>query len=729
MKKWFVISLSVFVLYSCESALDKYYELPDWLKGNAWEVLEDRGNFSLFLDAVDKSSYRDLVRGKGLVTVMAPTNEAFQQYLTKNGYATINDIPLEKLEKLVAYHLVYYSFSKSMFENYKPDGIESENPLKGIYYKFRTKSRDAISIWSDVTSGGATRRVMHKERFLPVFSFNLFNSLAIDAKTNYEYFYPQSVWTGAEGFNVSNATVIDYGIVTDNGYVYTINQVLEPLETVYTELKEATDFSLFHNAYDRFVSYEYDANASRDYGMGDSLFIRSHGMSLPAIASEWTNLMMGIDYAQLSILARRAHNVFAPDNNAMQGFFNTYWSAYYPSMDSVNFVPLLTLLNNHVSSGDVLFPETIEKGQVRSIYGTPITFGRNDAALRRMCVNGTLYGLNKVLVPPMFNKVTAPMFVNPKYNIMLDMMMSAEFVLPLISDAIQFKVFYATDQMIEQNTTLEGRQIKWVNTNAKKFGEQSLQIEGDLGLEPMRVPQKRSVAGTHIASRKVAQKGDTVVYGTLNNFNYIYTIGNKAYSSAIFNLRDQSRAPEFTEINTYSNGTAYALSGDLASALVPETNQLKNMLTSISTPPEWEYFKALISAGGIDKTVPPYNFLIGERFIVLIPSNDAILAGFGAGKIPFTPASAVAEFLKPYFVNVTTSGLLDYPFPGTGVSGELRTFGRNAAGQQVVFEIKDKGDHLVVVDAKGKEVKILSFLPGVYADGAAYVIDGLLDIQ
>lgn len=729
MKKWFVISLSVFVLFSCETALDKYYKLPDWLKGNAWEVLEDRGNFSLFLAAVERSSFKELVQGKGLVTVMAPTDEAFQQYLTQKGFNSIADIPAEQLDKLVAYHLVYYSFSKSAFEDYKPDGIDSENQLKGIYYKFRTKSRDAISSWTDVTNNDANRKVMHKERFLPVFSFNLFNSLGIDAKANYEYFYPQSVWTGAEGFNVSNASVVDYAIVTDNGYVYTINKVLEPLETVYNELVKANNFSAFRESFDRFVSYDYDANASRDYGKGDSLYIRSHGTGLPAIASEWTNLMTGTDYTQLSILSRRAHNVFAPDNTSMQQFFNTYWAAYYPSIGDVNFVPMLTLLSNHVSSGDILFPESIEKGQIKSVYGTPITFNRNDAAVRKMCVNGTLYGLNKVLVPPMFQKVTKPMFTDPKYNIMLDMMISSEFIPSLISDAVQFNVFYAPDQMIELNTTLEGRMIKWVNTNAKKFGAQSLNIEGDLGLEPMRFTQKRSIAGGHIATSKMAQKGDTIVYSTMNPFNYIYTIGNKAYSSAIYNSRDNTKAPEFTQSGTFSNGKAYTLSGESASALVPETNLLKNALTSITAPAEWEYFKALIAAAAIDKTTPPYNFLIGERFIVLIPSNDAILAGFALGKIPFTPASAVAEFLKPYFVNVSSSAMLDYPFPGTGIDTEIVTFGRTPGGQTVKFRIRDKGNHLVVIDAKGKEVKVLTFLPNIYADGAAYIIDGILDIQ
>ena len=728
MKKWTLLTLMALVLVSCETALEKYYEVPDWLKGNAWEVLEDKGNFKLFLSAVEKTSYKDLVQGKGLITVMAPNDVAFQTYLNQKGYASVNDIPTAELDKLVGYHLVYYSFSKSSFENFKPDGIESENPLPGLYYKFRTKSKDEISDWVDPTQNDAARKVMHKERFLPVFSFNMFESLKINAKANYEYFYPGSEWTGADGFNVSNASVIDYAIVTDNGYVYTINQVLEPLETVYNELVKSTGFNQFLESYDRFVNFQYDATASTEYGNGDSLYIRFHSTCLPAIASEWTN-EEGIDYAQLSALSRRAYNVFAPDNASMQSFFNTYWAPYYPSLESVNFVPLISLLANHVYSGDILFPEIIEQGQIKSIYGTPITFNRTEASMKKICVNGTLYGLNRVLVPPMFEKVTKPMFVDPDYNIILDMMMETGLVAPLISDGIQFNVFYPNDEMIELNTTLEGRLIKWVNTNAKKYGEQSLQIEGDLGLEPMKFTQKRSFAGSHIATSKIMQQGDTAVYSTLNSFNYLYTIGNKVYSSSIFNTGDTEKAPTFAEIDTYSNGKAWSLAGASATALVPETNQLKNIFTSVASPAEYEYFKALIQAASLDKTVPPYNFLIGERFIVLIPSNDAILAGFGSGKIPFAPASAVANFLKPYFIHVTNSGLLDYPFPGSGINKELVSFGTNSTGQVVKFTITDKGSHLEVTDAKGNKVKVTSILPRVYADGAAYVIDGLLEIE
>ena len=41
-----------FFISSCTDKIDEHYEEPEWLKGSAWEVLEDRGNYSLFLQAV-----------------------------------------------------------------------------------------------------------------------------------------------------------------------------------------------------------------------------------------------------------------------------------------------------------------------------------------------------------------------------------------------------------------------------------------------------------------------------------------------------------------------------------------------------------------------------------------------------------------------------------------------------------------------------------------------------
>jgi len=726
----FFLLVFLFLLTSCETEMDKYYELPSWLKGNSWEVLEAKGNYSIFLKGVEKTSYKDLVQGKGQITVMAPTDEAFKTYFLKRKINSLDDLSADELDKLIAYHLVYYSFTKERFENYNPEGIdaEAETTSPGLYYKFRTKSRDAITSEVDLTDNNRVKKVMHKERFLPVFSYNLFNSKHIDAKYNYEYFYPSSTWSGDDGFNVSNASVNEYGIVTDNGYVYTLDQVVDPLETIYNKLSSSDNYSSFKNIYDRFIDYKYDASSTTAYGNGDSLFLHYH-TTLPAIASEWTNDISSAtsDYAQLSNLSKNAMNIFAPDNTSLQLFYDKYWRPYYgdKGLIKVNFVPLLALLSNHVNNGEILFPETIEAGKTITSWGTPIVFDTKSATLKQMCVNGTLYGLDHVILPPMFEKVTSPMYCNPDYNMFLDM--SSSYIDILLSDQNQFKVFYPTDKMIVNNTTFGGAPIQYVNTNSNKYGAQEIQIEGLNGMEAMKYTQKKSFSGNHIAIKTMSSRGDEAIYRTISSYNYIYTKGNKVYSSATYN--SGAETPTFTKINTWSNGTAYALEGE-ASALVPESSQFKDVITSaVACPAEFTAFNWLIEASGLSKSIPSFSFLQGNRFIALIPTQKVVEDDFSVGKIPWDPSTKVADYLKYYFVDVSTSNLLDYPFPGAGVQGELTTFKKLSNGQMAKLTLIDTGSGLKIKDAKGNIVNVVSYFPRIYSDGVAYLIDGLLEVE
>ena len=121
MKKWYPLLVSFILLFtSCMSELDKYYEIPDWLKGDSWKVMESKGNLKLFMSAIERSSYKDLIQGKGIITVMAPTDSAFQAYLIKHNYATVEDIPQDELDQLIGFHVMQYSYNKDALISYKP---------------------------------------------------------------------------------------------------------------------------------------------------------------------------------------------------------------------------------------------------------------------------------------------------------------------------------------------------------------------------------------------------------------------------------------------------------------------------------------------------------------------------------------------------------------------------------------------------------------------------------
>lgn len=132
--------------------------------------------------------------------------------------------------------------------NFRPEGDlitdEEMNKNAGLYYKFRTRSSNVPTMEVEASTG-KRRMVYHLDRFIPVFSYRFWDTKKLDAASNYTYFYPNSTWKGTGGFNVSNAAVSEYEILADNGYVYIVDQVIEPLETIYTQLESNENYSIF----------------------------------------------------------------------------------------------------------------------------------------------------------------------------------------------------------------------------------------------------------------------------------------------------------------------------------------------------------------------------------------------------------------------------------------------------------------------------------------------------
>lgn len=70
--KILTVMLLLFVFYACSDEWKKKEEVTgDGLKrGTPYEILEGRGNYTIFLDAINRIGYRDLLDGKGLSTLL-----------------------------------------------------------------------------------------------------------------------------------------------------------------------------------------------------------------------------------------------------------------------------------------------------------------------------------------------------------------------------------------------------------------------------------------------------------------------------------------------------------------------------------------------------------------------------------------------------------------------------------------------------------------------------------
>lgn len=748
MKKYFLMGLFCLSLASCQREIDKYYEIPDWLKGNAYEVMEDRGDFSLFMKAVDRSSYASLVKGKGIVTVMAPTDDAFSAYLSKHNYSSVEDISQTELDKLIGYHLIYYSYTKQNFLFYNPNGIDAELDVPGAYFKFRTKSRDAISTAKDYASGGVMRKIMHKDRFIPVISDYSLSGWQTSPKDEYEKMFPGSTYTGGtNSFNISNAGIVGDEIVTDNGYLYVIDQVLEPLETLYTEMsQEGSEYSKFAEMYDRFVKYEYDEDATTDYGNGDSLFVHSH-YSLPPIACEWTNLTMGIpDYSQLHYLSAISFMILAPDNAAIDNFYQKYWAASFSSLDELNFVPLYYFMNEHANTYMSKMFSATSLSQIINMYDIYDGSTIAEPSYVKVCTNGIFGGMKgNVITPEAFESPIAPALCNKDYNLFALIAHRGALInkIKSIYDT-QFNVFFPNDQMLKR-TEYNGDFIQYSKGNPYIINDEQVQVASaeDGTISNISSAQAQEIAGAHITDKVVSTRNanSEVIYSSYNDFEYLYRVDDKIYSSAVWNskaLGYEVSVPTVKLIKDYGDfGASYALEGDNTTvALLPERANFKDRVMQDRNMEDYKGINVYLNASNVGKGDNAFSFIQGNRFIVLAPNNAAVMADItGSKNFPLTGTMDEKNmYVMSLFIDVSASGLVDYPFPETGRRTEkvLTTFGTkivNGKKESITITLINEADgSMKLRDSKGNEANITSYFPYIYADGAAYAIDGVLDL-
>lgn len=775
---WLLCSLFIF---SCEDKIEEHNKKQPWVGGNVWEVLsgeEMNGNYSIFLRAIELTGYRDIVEGKGVMTVMAPDNAAFTSYLQEHGYASVDEMqknnPAE-LKTLVGFHLLYYVYNKGMMENFRPEGEgagDGDNEIldPGMYYKFRTRSGSPVTEEYDAETG-KTRSVYHLERLLPVFSYNFFSSKKIDAKSNYEFFYGNSSWTGADGFNVAEASVKQYELAASNGYIYVLDKVLEPGGTIYDELKSNPDYSDFMKVYNQFSSYTYDERLSTMYGSSlgvDSLFLHEHRKPLAPIALEWPTS----NYQRLDSLAYRSYSVFAPTNKALSDFFNGYWkNSGYTDFNNLDMMVQQIFLNEFVYSGSVVFPEEIATGKVVNNSGMPYGFNPWQVSYKKMCSNGSLYGLDEIEAPVLFGAVTGPAFSSKKY---LDFLYTLQYS-GILNSYASSKTEYTL--LVPPNEVFEA------SVNGYEFVEEEsgnslvmLNDEGELATVPASVAKR--IVDTHTVLGEAVSlntAGGTQVVPVKAAFNFWFIKDGKITCSNYFNqVLDMDAADResvfvpFKEITNegkaWSNGKAYTYESDGKNGLFEyEENTLgdrglqAHLAQSGGTSPYFRFSQLLKRAGVVNGNTLTF---LSSRAAVFIPTNEVIEQALKDKKIPGVETLALEDItnkevqithndtlaLKYYMMNyfMDAATLTTCPYPGSAVrSGEYKTVHNGnlvytdkgtsiSVSLRSTYEFDHEENGQIILREKevnGTECPVDGtywYFPFSYSDGCFHLINSLL---
>jgi uncharacterized surface protein with fasciclin (FAS1) repeats len=120
---WYAL-IGLFLFGSCKKGFNNYWFQENPKGGFLYDKIKSNSEFSIFAQGLERTQLSTFISSGGLYTVFAPTNAAFQKYLTLNGFASINDVPIEKLFTILSYHIVnnmwyYYDLKVRYASAYK----------------------------------------------------------------------------------------------------------------------------------------------------------------------------------------------------------------------------------------------------------------------------------------------------------------------------------------------------------------------------------------------------------------------------------------------------------------------------------------------------------------------------------------------------------------------------------------------------------------------------------
>ncbi|MDA3821570.1 MAG: fasciclin domain-containing protein [Bacteroidales bacterium] len=702
-----VFLLTGMIIFSgCEKKFDEYYEIPDDLIGTILDVLEEDGNYTRFIEAVELVEFDDVLGKTGNFTVFAPDDAAFNAFLTQEGYSSLEDIPEEELKGIVFYHIVFWAYSKFMLLyglNIQDANIEYST----LDFKRPTRYTPTMTVEFDTM--GREYTVYHETKYIPVYSNEYFTELNLDAAENYNYLYPETPYGG---FHVERAEIVEHDVPAQNGWIHKINKVLVPPGNHDDILEENPEYSLFKDLIEKKTFYQYNNTYTtsqqnqgdiNEDGIIDSLFLKMNSIfpsgSSPAIENVLSNG------------SREILTLFAPTNTALQDFFNNHTTGY-ASIDKIGDYWINWYLSHYI--GTNYWPSkfsTVTEDWEWELTSSLVdcNISETDVDYVTMASNGPFCGINKYFLPKIFESVVHPVMGNKDYEWFSNMLVFYLADKLLNEENIEFTIFAPSNEAISAagyifRTGLGGYGLYQVNSP----------------LAPVSRNVATSIVNTHI------------VFGSMEEADFeegtFFETSQKTYigvkSDGIYAGGDLTSASLGTREDVSGKGVLYRVDRMLVS---PE-HSIFEIISDPQTYPQYQKFYQLCYESGLiilDEESRPKsldNLSTGTFYSCFIPTNGALEAAGLDGTIP-TEKEALQQYLKYHFVE----GVV---FDDGEKSGEFNTTRIDEASGYLfnTIEIVNQKYDLNVVDNLGNSRNVTN-ANHMAEDGVIHVIDAPLRFQ
>jgi len=659
--KFLIVVLTViFFLSSCrKKEFDDFYGRPENLGDPIYQQLQAKGNFTKFLDCIDKAGYKETLSASGSWTIFAPTDEAFATYLKDNSLTAVS---VDLASKIVRYSMIYDGEKvERLSDFFSVKGFIKNTAFRRrtVYYDFVYDGKDnngnAIKVIAANRNGSYLATDFNNKNVSYFLSpYMAFNGLSA---ADYNFFYPNSAYNGS---NIGPARLIDgqQNIVAENGVIHVIDKVLTPPQSIDQYINEKPDYSVFKGLLDKFVTYSLNTDISHRYevlsGKAANVYAKTYSTLLAFSPNNENYLKVDANDAQ-----QGSYSIFAPTNAAVNAYVQTVLLKYWKKKGVNNLNDLYVVapdvikdfVNSHLFSTTVWPSKFATTPNALNDFTTRVAA---DVVDKQALSNGFLYGINKAQNASVFSTVYGNVNLDPDYSVMKQALIYFGLIPALKTPTLRYAVVMIPDVTLRR-----------MGFNYDPFYA-SAPIRGDL------VALKRILQTHIIALGDRAVPNFVTGSGILeaSNGEYVKYAAGKLISSGTQDsvaVAKQSIPIDSTSATPVNGAAVYGK--EALTYTVLNIGKHIEKYGTLTTDPYYYFFQLLNNNIIYTKTTGVIQGTVeGVNYTVFIPTNAAIMQAVKDGILPgnvttgiptTTPTDGldvtkVSKFLLYHIINKNT---------------------------------------------------------------------------
>ena len=650
------------LLWGCVDIYEQEkYQRPEWLAGKIYTQITTRPDLTVFQTCLQLTGYDTILDLTGYYTVFAPTDQAFEEWFSLHPEygGSPENVPAQTLENLVERHILQNGWSKKQLasldiygwidlndpDNDKPRGYKRETIQKDPDKKYFINQGGNIV---DSARSDEYRKVFSKSRkYGPIFFDEYFDVNDLQKK-DYEFYYDRAFESG--NIYYGNSKVVSSEIFAENGFVYEIDKVTDPLynaEQILEQEYAQFSFSEFKELCYQFPDFSanMEATNAQPEAKAGGVYDILYDLRYPDLLFNIHEELTGPNTSSSNYAVRYQNALLVPTNDAMQRFYDEIVTrnSGYPHWPDIGAVPQAVkrvILNSHLADRPI-YRTNIQEG-FRNGSNDIIYLDEADAIYKFYGSNCTFLGLDNAIVPRAFSSITGPIYLRPGYSTLLYALEYSR-TLPALKEEGRDYVFYGqSDLSFAEDSSLF---VEWIDRDANRYffwafdrGNQSFSSISRNTLTKMILNQTGTSTPRGIAKKEFIENlaGNFIVVNNEDNTvsGGLPSVWGYNGDSAILLTPVQLDEPT-------DNGKTYDVGGWFKTPVT-------TMYSRITSYPH--FFDLLDRAGLYDDIYYTFPFLTeGELYSIFIPTSEA-LSNYNTDTLT---REELQQFLKYHFVRGT----------------------------------------------------------------------------